>query len=655
MPLSNYNTRSKIKKAKQLIQANQLEKGRLLLLQVCRARGNEVEAWHLLAAVSGMLGLFPEAERCSRHVIQLAPEAFGAYLNLGNALMEQGKVDDAYASFQKALLLNPEDPGALNSIAKCCNRVEDFETAAKHGRKALRIEPGNADVLNSLGVSLQGMNRPEQALVHYQQALQISPHFTDALYNAGTALQKLYRFEEALSCYERVIALDPALIDAYLGMADIFRDRNEMDQAMACLQQALRIDRGNVKANAETGLIYESWNRLDEAAEAADLALSNNPNDAAANLLAARLDKRQKQYARAEDRLQRILKIERRFQAVAPMAVELGHVLDKMGEYSKAFEAFKTGKSAWRQVAEETGYNESELLDLIERCRVSFTAEKVDRWQKLAITDDYPTPVFFVGFPRSGTTLVEQVLAARDNVVTTDEQPLLPDLYKTLTSWDGYASYPECLEQLTSEEISRLRSIYWESALDTFGDVARKKLLVDKHPMNIVHLGLIHRIFPDAKIVVALRDPRDTCLSCFMQSFQINASMIHFLSLENTVRFYDSVMSLWIQYRSILPPIWLEYRYEDLVSDFSGTTRRLFSFLELEWSEDVALYHQNAKQRSIRTPSYQDVISPIYSRSIGRWKNYESYLIPLQSVLEPFISEFGYSEDGGIDNYSARQ
>jgi len=202
--------------------------------------------------------------------------------------------------------------------------------------------------------------------------------------------------------------------------------------------------------------------------------------------------------------------------------------------------------------------------------------------------------------------------------------------------------YPEDLGKLPVEVLSRLRAAYWRQVCESLGEDAAGGRLLDKMPMNIRHLEFIRRLFPAARVIAVLRDPRDACLSNFMQNYEPDQGMAPFLSLEGTAAAYESVMGLWLRYRDVLPLTYLEVRYEDLVADFETTTRSVIDFVGAEWNERIRRFHRSVRTRQVSTPSYRDVASPIYGRAVARWQRYEKYLKPVLPVLEPFVSEFGY-------------
>jgi hypothetical protein len=247
--------------------------------------------------------------------------------------------------------------------------------------------------------------------------------------------------------------------------------------------------------------------------------------------------------------------------------------------------------------------------------------------------------VFLIGFPRSGTTLMEQVLDSHPSLSSLEEKPAIDRVRLQLS--ERPEGYPDALAKLRVDELDDLRRLYFDEVTKHIGDV-RQRTVIDKLPLNTIDVGLIYRLFPNARILLALRHPCDVVISCFMQAFQPNAAMIHFGSLVETARFYDRVMALWLKYASVLPLTYLSVRYEDLVEDFEGQMRRILEFLGLPWDDAVRGYADHAKSKIITTPSYHQVVQPIYSHSVGRWLNYRQPMKDVLPILQPYIDAFGY-------------
>jgi hypothetical protein len=252
--------------------------------------------------------------------------------------------------------------------------------------------------------------------------------------------------------------------------------------------------------------------------------------------------------------------------------------------------------------------------------------------------------VFLLGFLRSGTTLTEQVLDAHSHIIATDESSVIFETSLQLEYISGITNnQATALRSLTLEQIGHLRRFYWQRMQAEYGPQVMSKLLIDKNALNTIELGLIGVIFPNAKILFALRDPRDVCLSCYMQAFSPSPATINLLTWNGIARQYGAVMDYWLQLRPWLQPRVLQLRYEDTVLEFEQSFRDVFDFLGVPWSSEVTRFHERLKGHYISTPSFSAVSQPIYTSALQRWKNYQSHLNDVLPHLQKFIDEFGYS------------
>lgn len=283
------------------------------------------------------------------------------------------------------------------------------------------------------------------------------------------------------------------------------------------------------------------------------------------------------------------------------------------------------------------------IPDLIRRNRDGFTAELMGRWAGHSFPESPRAPVFVMGFYRSGTTLSQEVLDAHPDVFVADEAGLLWAMQQALNRMDpSPASMPEKLARLDHEGVAKLRAAYWAAARGRYGSQIDTPVFVDKYTLNTVDVGLINTVFPDAKVLFVMRDPRDVCLSCVMQLMVPTPSTRHLLTLPETAALYAQVVNWWIAAKEMLTLQVLEFRYEDAVDSFDATFKPIFEFLGLAWDPEVVNFHKRAAGKFIASPSRNQVAQPLYSTSVARWRRYERDVGTVSEVLAPFIEHFRY-------------
>jgi tetratricopeptide (TPR) repeat protein len=485
-----------------------------------------------------------------------------------------------------------------------------LDEALAAARRLLQVYPREAILLNMLGAIYAGLGQTEAAITSYEQALQIRPDVADAHFHLGNSLLESGRTEEALASFEQALRLNPKFVEAHSKLCQ--------------------------------GL--ERTNRLEELAKALGQAKAACPgNHPALALREAELLKRRGEYAVARALLE-TAQGAADAETLEASRYLLGDLCDRLGDTAAAFRYVQEGnrlcqKSFPAQQVDRAGY-----LQLIDDLAASFTADWIAQWQVCDVDDGYADPVFLVGFPRSGTTLLDTILRSHRAIAVVEEKPTISELENALRRLPG--GYPDGLAMLDSEQLLKLRQVYFSELKNHLEPGDRSPLVVDKLPLNLVHAGLIHRVFPRARFLFAQRHPCDSVLSSFMRAFKPNAGMMNFLKLEDAAHFYERTMSLWMQYQVELPLSVHTVCYERLVVGFEETLSPTLAFLGVEWDDGIHDYLETAKRRSqITTPSYNQVTQPLYTQASGRWKQYREYLQPVLPVLLPWAERLGYSEE----------
>jgi len=534
---------------------------------------NHPDVLHLLGLISLKGGAAPQAEKFIRLALSQVPDQVVFHVNLGNALVQQGKRQEARAAYDKAASLDPTFPGIYVN------------------RGMLSAGEGDAD----------------GALADFERLIELNPSLPEGYLRLGRLNSEMGQFEAARDAYVRGLNVRPDGPMLLLGLAGALERLGALDGAI-------------------------------EAAEKTLLALPDHPG---ALGVWARAKRRQGHLEEARDRLERVAVENLPPDMRRVIHGELGQIYDRLEEPSDAFDHFVAQNAAAADLLEPAGVDKQTYMAQVQKLIAGFTPDAVDAWTKISRDDLVPmsAPVFIVGFPRSGTTLLDQFLDAHEAIKVIEEQPILLPLRDAIEKIGGY---PSALATLSVEQINDLRQMYFK-ALGETGAELTKHTIINKLPLNIIHVGLIARIFPDAKIIFAVRHPADAVLSCFMQDFQLNASMAHFLTLKDSAALYEAVLSLWRRYQDLLSLQTTKVRYEQLIVDPKAALLPVLTMLGLEWQPAQADHVSHAKARgTIRTPSFSQVTEPLYGHAAERWRRYETHLEGILPRLAPFISELGY-------------
>jgi tetratricopeptide (TPR) repeat protein len=503
-----------------------------------------------------------------------------------------------------------------------------------------------AVALRASGARLQAAGRFSAAATVFQRLVALDPSDAGSWIALTGALLTDRRPQAALEASEAGLSHLPASPGLLCAKARALQTVGRIEEARVALQQALEIDPGRAEARFGLALQAVEAGEWDAAARAAGPLLSVADPGPQIDWLAARIALGRGDEAAALARSSRVL----RTQDLPPnqraeTALLMGEALDRLGRTGDAFQAFSQGKAALRAFyAQRAASREGEVAKL-ERLAAWFRAAEPSPWREAPAGDANPDArahAFLVGFPRSGTTLLEQALAGAADLVALEEPPTLAEAY------DAFLTTPQGLERLarlTADEAAHWRAVYWRVVAER-GAVVRGKAFLDKAPAGTLYLPLIAKLFPDAQILFALRDPRDVVLSCFRNSFQMNALTYAFTDLAEAARCYAAAMVLAGVYREMLPIAPLEVRYERLVDDFPGELGRIAGFLGLELTPGMLDVAATAKARVVRTPSAPQVRAGLDRRGLGRWRAYAAELAPVMPILAPWIDKLGYGGEG---------
>ncbi len=415
-----------------------------------------------------------------------------------------------------------------------------------------------------------------------------------------------------------------------------------LDEALELAKAAVSMSPASAQANHLAAIALQGLNRLPDALLHASKAVELMPHESNAQILLAILESKTGNLTASTRRLESIISREGDPNG-ARAHLELGNILDKRGEFDRAFTHLTVAGNILLDTAAARRIDKSAVFSDIPQFKAGFDAEFLRTSRDRLVDDGLPSPVFLIGFYRSGSTLAEQILSAHPRVMSSDETHLIGHVLSELSRIaPGSVSLSDKINELSSQQITHLRKQYWSTASRLLAENVMRQVFVDKTTMNTLNIELINTLFPDAHVIFTIRDPRDVCLSCIMQSFVLSPLTIHLLSLQDCARFYAVVMDYWLAVRDALSLQWTELRYEDVVTDLESQFRPIFTKLGLEWSDSCLEFFRHSQKKRIKTPSYDQVTRPLYTSSSGRWRDYQRHYAPILPLLEPFISRFGY-------------
>ncbi len=489
---------------------------------------------------------------------------------------------------------------------------KNFQAALKTMESATRLAPANASLLLRLG-QMQGLR---------------------------------HDYAAAERSFERVLKFAPRKMEMLAAIAEHCQSFRNPEIQRHYLQRAIAEPNPTPVAFLKLGELCERLRRLPEAAQHADRALKLNPAYPAALLLRARLERLAGRFEQAEIVLRSfITKPIPSLWVHAQAWYELGNILDRREQYDEAMKAILEAKALLQGEATRCFGKATISYEDLATMEAGISAEMLQRWFDIGPALQPERRVALLcGHPRSGTTLLEQVLDAHPEIVSAEEtdsfrNEALPALRASATANSPVLNI---LEAATLPQLQQARSGYFSFMEEHLGSPIANRLLIDKNPILTVQIPAFLCIFPEARFLVALRDPRDVVLSRFMIPQPVFPLATPFFSLEGTTEAYAITMGIWRTVAPLMPAPYLEVRYEDMVEDLESVARRTLDFLGVSWDTRVLGFDDHARKKMVRSPTYADVTQPVYKRAMGRWRHYQKYLEPYLDKLEPFVKAFGY-------------
>jgi tetratricopeptide (TPR) repeat protein len=626
------------------------ERARALL----SARPQDGLLWQLLAAALGGQG--KDALPALEAAVRCLPEDPVAHLNVGNALGRRGRLEEAAASFGRALGLQPEFAEAHNNLGDLQLELARFDDAAASCRRALEIRPDFAEAHANLGKALLRLGDADRSVESCRRALEIRPEFAEAHNSLGNALLYLSRFDDAIAGFRQALAINPEFAEAHANLANALRSIGRLDEAVAAYRRALLAAPNFVSAYTELGTALRLQGRTAEAEAACRAALKICPDSAATLTVLAEMRADAGRFIEAEEFFTQVLAIDPqsvealsgavRMRRMTPadagwlaaaqrlagsrltppremlLRYAIGKYCDDNKDYAQAFRNYRRANELAK--LRGPGHDRAHLTRTIDLIIRSHDRTWIGRQRTCANAS--ARPVFIVGTLRSGTTLAEQILASHPQVFGAGELMFWGERLAAATARAGAAA--EAREIRGGDGLAAATADYLELLRVASANAAR---VVDKMPTNFLSLGLIHAALPRARIIHMRRNPVDTCLSIYFQHFEAANSYTN--ELEDLAHYYCEYRRLMRHWRAALPAdAMLEVPYEGLTEDLEGWARRMLEFIDVPWDPRCLAFHATA--RTVVTASKWQVRQPIDRRFVQRWRNYEKFIQPLLPLLQ---------------------
>jgi tetratricopeptide (TPR) repeat protein len=630
------------------------------------ANAPDVALYHAnLGEMCRLAGRVDEAIAAGRRAIEIDPENAGALSNLGIAQFDQGKFDEALEYYDRAIAVQDKFVQAHSNRGNALQRLKRFAEAEQAYRHALRLQPNFAEAWNNLGTCLRELKHPEEAEAVYRKALELNPDNPDTLDNLALALKDLERLDEAAELLRRALVIESRIDKYHMHYASVLLDQHKTDEAAAAAECALALnpdshdsanvmgrvafERGDLDgslvfyrralalkpdladAHNNMGNTLKELGQLDEAEQAYREALRFDANITGIYLNFAD----SKKFEAGDEHLAAMETLAAKSEGLSntdrmQLDFALAKAYSDLKDYDRSFKHLLTGNAAKRKTV---AYDEKSAFALFDRIEAVFTPELIA--QKSGGGDPSSSPIFVIGMPRSGTTLVEQIIASHPMVHGAGELKTFDDVVLTVHGPDGNTiPYPifvaafdaAPLKQIGSRYLTLVRELVFRST----GEKKEAEYITDKMPSNYYFAGLIHFALPNATIIHTVRDPVDTCISCFSKLFA--GEQNHTYDLGELGRYYKRYEQLMAHWRRVLPKDRiLDVQYEDVVTALEGQSRRIIAHCGLPWDDRCLAFHET--KRPVRTASASQVRRPIYKSSLGRWRVYEKHLGPLLTTL----------------------
>ena len=602
---------------------------------------DDVEGMVALGACLRANGEVVESLEILNKAIELNPNYAEALINRGLLRLSQENKAEALADLELAHRLKPHIRQIWDLVVRLKVEAQEYSDALLFLINMIEIDPEDEKRLATLALCYQHLKDFDAAIEAYNKALAINPDYAEAHTNLGSALKEQGKLEEAIEAYNKALAIKPDNAEAYNNMGNALKVQGKLEEAIKAYNKALAIKPDYAEAWSNGAEALEKWNKLKELGlwlERACQILEPIPSDI--SFMKSKLLWRNKD---TQEAIKLILNID--VTNITPIRKQdylnlKAKCCEASKDYGLAYDCFENMNSLATKSNDYLELNPEGYFQNIKETLASLKSNSLENPSNNVTEQPDLVPVFLVGFPRSGTTLLDTILRSHSSIDVVEEKPLVSSA-KAFIEKSGYS---EIAQVLPKDVISGARKAYITELDKHRESIDNKSILIDKLPLNLLQIPLIQQLYPRAKFILALRHPLDTILSCWMQNFKLNDAMANMVDLGRIVDFYCVAMDTFKICRAKYNLNVHEIRYEDLIEDLNGETSALLKFLDLDWEAQMENYQDTALKRGrINTPSYSQVVQPIYKDAKYRWLNYEKHLRQYITQVEPWIDEFCYS------------
>jgi tetratricopeptide (TPR) repeat protein len=610
-------------RVREMIQAQRWDEAKVLCTQICQSDGNDAEAWFLMGAIHGHFEDFAGAEECGRRVIASRPDIPTAHFNLGIALQKQGKYQEAIDCLRQAILLSPNYAEAHNELGVALQLVGegDLDSAVECYRKALALKPAYPEAHYNLATALRDLSNKDDAEAHFEETLRLNPMMLEAYIAYGIMLKEYGQYAKAAATFQMATQHFPNDLGLAVELGMALLDLGQQQKAEQNFERVLKLQPDNVEVCARLAQLSDRKGEFEAGYAWLRPLLEKGTDSVSVALAFAALAKHLGQQEQAIALLERLLQDRKTATERKIMHFALGKIYDEQKSYDQAFKHYQSANELDNKKLdmEWMGGKFDELITV-------FSEEDIARRPRAS--NKSRLPIFIVGMPRSGTSLIEQILATHGDVYGAGELEAMPNLVSSLPRLlDSKLHYPYCVDLLKRKGIDEIAQRHL-ARLAAYSSQAKK--VTDKLPHNFLHLGMIDMLFPGARIIHCMRDPIDTCLSIY--SLPFNATHRYASDLVNLGAYHRRYQGLMAHWKKVLRVPILEVQYEELVANQEEETRKMLDFCGLGWDERCLRFYES--ERATLTFSYDQVRRPLYKKSVARWKNYEQHLNPLITALQ---------------------